>query len=201
MPAGLLTALGVAALVIVRFRPAAALRPQPRRLWLLLALTGGAAVALIAAWALPGVYATSALPPGRAYAIPSFGLALTAVVWGALMAWGNRSTPLSQRAQRWGALALAVLTLLGPVTEAGRWLGLSDEFAAYAAAWDAHASAIAAAVARGEQEVHLEPLPVDMGVMSGLENVGPDTDGPFNACAARYYGLAALALDGGAGSP
>ncbi|MGQ9889572.1 MAG: DUF6056 family protein [Aggregatilineales bacterium] len=201
MPAGLLAALATAALVTVRFRAPDTPRLTPRLLWLSLGATAALAVALIAAWALPGVYATSALPPGRAYVIPSFGLALAAAVWGGLMALGSRPGLLNKQARHWGALALAALLAVGPVAEAVRWLNLSDDFAAYAAAWDARHSAIVAAAARGEREVHLAPLPVDMGTMSGLENVGPDANGAFNACAARYYGLDALAFDSPAEAP
>ncbi len=201
MPAGLLAALAMAALVTIRFRAPDTPRLTPRPLWLSLGMTAALAIALIAAWALPGVYATSALPPGRAYVIPSFGLALAAAAWGGLMALGSRPGLLNKQAQRWGALALVALLAAGPIAEAARWLNLSDDFAAYAAAWDARHSAIIAAAARGQQEVHLAPLPVDMGTMSGLENVGPDADGLFNACAARYYGLDALAFDGPAEAP
>lgn len=202
MPAGLLTTLSVAILVIACFRQQdTSYHLTLRRLWLLLALSGGAVLLLTAAWALPGIYATSVLPPERAYVIPSFGLALTAAVWGTLMASGSRPASFSRWAQRGSALALAALMLLGPLAEAARWLALSDDFAVYAAAWDAHDQAIAVALARGEREVRLPPLPVDMGTMSGLENVGPDADALFNVCAARYYGLAALAFGGPTSAP
>lgn len=193
MPLGLLVALAVGALVVTRFRTAATPRLTAPQLRLLLALAAGAAAALIAAWALPGIYATSGLPPGRAYVIPAFALALTAAVWGVAMALGHQPRP-AQRRLPWAALALAALVAVGPLAEAVRWLGYSNDFAVYAAAWDSQHASLAAAAAQGETHVTADALPVDMGAVSGLENLGPDASASFNVCAARYYGLDALAV-------
>ncbi len=193
MPLGLLAVLSVAILVLVRFRTDATPRLTPTQVRRLLALSGGGVFALITAWALPGIYATSGLPPGRAYIIPAFGLALAAALWGALMALGYKPRSAPRRVP-WALLALALIIAVGPLLAAGRWLGRSADFAVYAAAWDAQHARITAAVAQGEMQITISVLPVDMGVLAGLENLGPDADALFNVCAARYYRLDSLAV-------
>lgn len=189
-PAALATALVVPGVIAFLAAPAS-LRPAPRLIRRLLALSAAAALLLVMACLGPPLYAMSTPPSARIYFLAQFVLTATAVFWGLLMGLGVRGglrqvTPAMQV----GAAALAAAVLvIGPGLSAGRALAAAADYQAFAAEWDAREAVIQQAAAGGMREVSVQMLRYDLGARGGLDTLEPDAGGWVNQCAARYYGV------------
>ena len=162
--------------------------PPAARLWPVPLL----ALALPALGFALGLAGAGLVLPARAQVALQLAL-LPPLLWLAL-AWGARARP------RWAAhrraLPLALLLLLA---SPNLWLALSEQRAARAYG-SAGAARLEALAAPGAAERRLAPLPAYPALLH-QEELHADPAQWINACAAAYFGLAALRLDGGPPPP
>ncbi|MBZ0295371.1 MAG: DUF6056 family protein [Anaerolineae bacterium] len=171
--------------------PSVILRPRSR--WLLL---GGSAVVLlllVMASIFPGVYATAALPPGRAYPVPLFAMSCVVAAWGMIMGFGLRRTASTQSIGI-GAIAVAIVVVATGLFLSVRNLEITPQLRTFATEWDARDQLIREQVAQGETNVIVQPLSAEMGALMGLNDLEQDGSKGFNDCAADYYGVESLTV-------
>ncbi len=195
-PAALLTALVVPGVIAFLFAPAS-LRPAPRLIRRLLALSAAAALLLVMACLGPPLYAMSTPPSARIYFLAQFVLTVTAAFWGVLMGLGARGSlrQVTPSAQVGAALLTAVALIIGPGLSVGRALAAMPDYQTFAAEWDAREAIIQRAAAAGERQVSVQMLRYDIGARSGLDTLEPDPRGWVNQCAARYYGVDSITAE------
>ncbi|MEA4907828.1 MAG: DUF6056 family protein [Anaerolineaceae bacterium] len=149
---------------------------------------------LVVSAIVPSVFAQSAYPEGRALIVPRFVLTGTtmAVGWiagrvaAAYLLTGRASRPLRLLA----ALALGLLFLY-PLRSAYLNLAEVQTSQARAVAWDERHASIQAAIAAGDQRLHV----AGMDSVAGLMELGPDPDMWVNHCAAGFYGIESIQTD------
>lgn len=195
-PGGALAAVIFPALLVYRLSAAEHLSLIIRRRLRIVALAAVlTAFALIAAFMLPGIYATQMPPPARAYIIPQGILIICLSAAGIFAGFYVRKTlhivnkPL--KAIVVGAVLLAVL--LGPILTVTRQLPLIPLLSTFAHEWDMRDQMIREAAVRGETDVRVPPFTVDIAEAVGLLTIGADPAFWVNVCAAQYYGVETLA--------
>lgn len=163
-----------------------------------LLITLGLTLLIMGATIAPSVYALSTPPPARVYVLVQPALVIGTLVWGVLIGWGLQSGDRQRQLRRsqmfsyGGSIFLAVLVIVGPVAGAIHTAALTRGFDVYASEWDAQDRDLRAAQARGETDVVVPPLTIDMAAFANLDMLGADINGSVNSCASNYYGLKSL---------
>lgn len=164
-----------------------------RSRWLLLAGSVFAALLLIMACIFPGVYATSNMPPARAYILPMFVVFCMIATWGLVLGFGLRWRPNTQSTTRF-AIILALFIAAAGIFLSTRNLAVTPQLQTFAAEWDMRDQFIREQVAQGETNLVIQPLSVEMGALMGLEDLEQGSSEGFNDCAADYYGAETLTV-------
>ncbi len=155
--------------------------------WPQLAALTVAAVALLEASFFPAFFSLGGNPPRRSLIVPQY--MLTAYLLGVGYLVRPVLVPLAARLPAAAVTWLFVAMALVPLSTAATAFPERASAAAYATQWDQMDGHIRAARDAGATDLTVEPLPRYMGERW----VGPDRRDWFNACVARYYGLATIA--------
>ncbi|PJF26278.1 MAG: hypothetical protein CUN53_08515 [Phototrophicales bacterium] len=167
--------------------------PTERLGWALL-LWIGAGLFMLTAFMAPGVHATLAPPPARAFIIPAFGWSVTLAgagwLFGCILRARHGHRPILTRAA--APLGAALIAILAAVTVVGE-ITLTPIYAAYAAEWDARDRALWEA----DGAISVAPYTRDLAVSTGLDTLTDDPESWLNRCAADYYDLVSIRVERG----
>ncbi len=189
-PLGLL-ALFIAPSLIALSSPHPPVLPTERLGWALL-LWIATGLFMLTAFMAPGVHATVAPPPARAFIIPAFSWSVTLAgagwLLGSLLRARHSHQPrLTRTAAPLGVGLIALMAAITIVREAT----LMPIYAEYAAEWDARDQALWEA----DGAVVIPPYTRDLAVSIGLDTLTDDPKTWVNRCAADYYDLVSIRVE------